>query len=110
MLFGTQYCAQRRHFALAKAVIETDLRVLVAQPLQNSDGHDGCPILSFGQRGEITFRKIWVLREWNPHSRRQKQRPDVFFFDSLQYFWDIGCTQDRKSTRLNSSHVSISYA
>src|SRR3712207_7775039 len=36
--------------------------------------------------------------------------PEIEYTESEQNVWRIVCREDRKSTRLNSSHANISYA
>src|SRR5690625_6559766 len=54
-----------------------------------------------------------------PYGTGCHRRNDVVRFDRVYRCWSgsyeradhhVGCPQDRKSTRLNSSHVAISYA
>src|SRR5207245_10477081 len=59
------------------------------------------------QQGEI-FRKIEVVRD--PLERRPCRRRGWRRWLRLRHAWACEGAADRKSTRLNSSHGSISYA
>src|SRR5690606_41973944 len=88
--------------------------------------HDALPIWLYhspsnrfrDDRGRIT---TMTSPAWDPHQynrfERQRDRAAIDLLSHLpddldpHEVWDIGCgTGDRKSTRLNSSHVKISYA
>src|SRR5205814_9202474 len=77
--------------------------------------HDALPISWFTaeQRSEPFSRKIYGF---SSHSREavSTRRVAVIFGQKRQHFLDHSgiklCRRDRKSTRLNSSHLGISYA
>src|SRR5207249_12230910 len=71
--------------------------------------HDALPILGDDEIGAAVGRTV------RNHRRRRELRPaagqaDRQFEVISHENREIGLRQDRKSTRLNSSHVSISYA
>src|SRR5699024_12724433 len=86
--------------------------------------HDALPISDFEERFVVGNKVFAVKDDGNPVelqiiSHRTHKGFDLLFFDGLNTIDDaeqlkgamlkIG-EEDRKSTRLNSSHVSISYA
>src|SRR3989442_5058587 len=72
--------------------------------------HDALPISTTAVFGQTTYTwtncaaiDIGLAADWNPNGL-----PSGAPQDTAQ--WDGVCPGDRKSTRLNSSHVRISYA
>src|SRR5699024_12231785 len=93
-------------------------------PILTLSLHDALPILR-------PFEKTTMNRYRNPHEKREKKRSTVIKQETTgaqsaawqagdkasHKKWGVGTVvairgeaEDRKSTRLNSSHVSISYA
>src|SRR5207302_10010940 len=74
--------------------------------------HDALPIFATQYESEVVYEKL--KQEWNDlgvvfldTDSGLKEYPELF----EKYFGKIiPYTEDRKSTRLNSSHVKISYA
>src|SRR5207253_10362635 len=62
--------------------------------------------------GFVLGQTIWLaLFVEHIHREFPAEREVSFEFVAyFQKFWDLGLSGDRKSTRLNSSHVAISYA
>src|SRR5207302_11319339 len=53
---------------------------------------------------------LWALRRAQRHLRDNPEEQPVSTYRIAAFFSGIGIVADRKSTRLNSSHVKISYA
>src|SRR5690554_7640092 len=68
--------------------------------------------LRFGVGAEFSKGKQvdYVLGEWNDEERKTLEERIKTATEFIKGFTTIGLNQDRKSTRLNSSHVRISYA
>ena len=90
MLLRAQHGAQRAQFGLAEAVVEADLRIPRAQPLQHGHRHDGRAVLGLGQRGEVAGVQLGGVGQGNPHGGGQEQRTDVFFLHQLKDLRDVG--------------------
>src|SRR5690625_3263710 len=61
--------------------------------------------------GEIVYLKQWIEQDYWETLSQDPYNVDEWEDDYIDYVWDLGInTSDRKSTRLNSSHVAISYA
>src|SRR5690242_21716204 len=72
--------------------------------------HDALPIFMLVVAAGLMIRSFWALSHVNTgfrpdHIVSARITPDESFCDNTQR-----CLADRKSTRLNSSHMSISYA
>src|SRR5207249_11679030 len=79
--------------------------------------HDALPILpwwatlSKSASGCSSIRRCSVGRSASPSNRAEVLRQVSFMTRDSSFFLTLSsCASDRKSTRLNSSHVSISYA
>src|SRR5699024_12433763 len=80
--------------------------------------HDALPILSvsvpiwskIGERMGNKFAFELSLALFILGSVLEGVAPDIYFFLISRVLMGVGAGGDRKSTRLNSSHVSISFA
>src|SRR5688500_19845559 len=86
--------------------------------------HDALPIYLAARSpaGEIAFRADWltrlipkiadarIVRDQVRHRIRAVINDNQFFFRIILGEKISNCSRDRKSTRLNSSHLVISYA
>src|SRR5437899_5385775 len=71
-------------------------------------------IATYLKRDESTVRR-WEKEGLPVHRRAHKRKASVYAYESeIDAWWNDGRTRleviDRKSTRLNSSHLGISYA
>src|SRR3712207_7900227 len=57
-----------------------------------------------------SLRSIYVLTQFNSMSMHRHIQASYKFDNFTRSFVEILAAQDRKSTRLNSSHANISYA
>src|SRR5690554_7766751 len=74
--------------------------------------HDALPI-SHGEKGRMLSGRRWVSSRLFPHNivtRKKRVSSKKVQTKSGRATASRCCSQDRKSTRLNSSHVRISYA